>query len=147
MIFVSYHHSDRERVRRLVDAFEAAGIDVWWDQELVGGTRFTAEIERNLQAADLVVACWGVEAASSDWVRDEADYARTESKLFSVTLGEKVRVPLGFRGLHTIKWDGGEASLELLVRRVCTRLEHPMPDAPLERQPQREPESPSRPAG
>jgi serine/threonine-protein kinase len=36
-VFVSYKAEDRRRVKPLVDALEAEGYSVWWDEQIGGG--------------------------------------------------------------------------------------------------------------
>ena len=50
-IFISYASQDQARIRPLVAALEGAGYSVWWDHDLVGGSRFSKEIEAELVAA------------------------------------------------------------------------------------------------
>ena len=42
-IFVSYKSDDRDRVRPIIDALEAAGWEVWWDTHIEAGRAFGLE--------------------------------------------------------------------------------------------------------
>ena len=50
-VFVSYKREDRERVIPLVEALEAAGLEVWWDRFLRGGDSWREELTRRLEEA------------------------------------------------------------------------------------------------
>lgn len=39
-IFLSYSSEDRERVLKLVHAFEALGFNVWWDRDIAHGENY-----------------------------------------------------------------------------------------------------------
>lgn len=54
-VFLSYSRPDRPRAAKLADALQAAGIGVWWDTAIEGGASFSADIERELEAADAVI--------------------------------------------------------------------------------------------
>ncbi len=43
-VFVSYKAEDRRRVRLLVEALEADGYSVWWDEQIGGGARWRPAI-------------------------------------------------------------------------------------------------------
>ncbi len=120
VIFVSYHTPTRPRVRVLVEVLQAAGHHVWWDQALVGGDRFGAEIQERLEAATVIIVCWG-EGPHSDWVLDEADFARRSNKLLSILLTPDAELPLGFRSLHAINWFADNA-LGHVLSQVQARL-------------------------
>lgn len=53
-VFLSYSHADRDTVRRFAAAFEAEGLEVWWDNSLRSGESFDEKIEQALRQADHV---------------------------------------------------------------------------------------------
>ena len=78
------------------------------DRRLHGGANFSREIERALETSKAVIVLWSARALDSDWVRDEATYARDEKQLIPVRI-EDVQPPLGFRQvqcLELIGWSG-----------------------------------------
>jgi len=106
-IFLSYAREDVESAKRLAEAVERAGHDVWWDRHIHGGSRFTTEIDRALKDADVVVVLWTAASVESAWVQDEAAEGRDTERLVPVSLSG-CRPPLGFRQFHTIElgsWD------------------------------------------
>lgn len=107
-LFVSYAHRDAALARALVDALEAAGHQVWWDQRLAGGARFRDVIEQQLDAADVVLVLWSPHARHSRYVLDEAERAGRSGKLLSLLLNDEP--PLGFgalQGVDIAAWQGG----------------------------------------
>lgn len=57
-VFVSYAREDRDRVEPLVRLFEANGLSVWWDKELVPGSTFEDVIDQVIVKAKCVVVIW-----------------------------------------------------------------------------------------
>lgn len=104
-IFLSYARDDDAKVKRLAQTLEAAGHSVWWDQQIHAGSAFSAEIERALREADLVVVLWSLASAKSAWVQDEAAAGRDRGRLVPVLL-EKVAPPMGFRQYQAIDLSG-----------------------------------------
>jgi hypothetical protein len=50
-VFVSYKAEDRRRVKPLVEALQADGFSVWWDEQIGGGSAWRQAIETELNAA------------------------------------------------------------------------------------------------
>ncbi|MBC2653110.1 MULTISPECIES: TIR domain-containing protein [Novosphingobium] len=113
-LFISYARADRERVRPLAAALEAAGHRLWWDALIDGGAAFAKVIEQELDSADAVIVVWSAQSIHSDWVRDEAAHARDRKRLVAITL-DRAEPPLGFRQYHAIgfeQWQGRTDSAE-----------------------------------
>lgn len=100
-IFVSYASEDRARIQQLVTEIEGAGFSVWWDREIRGGSRFSAEIEKELKQARVVLVAWSPAAITSRWVADEADLGLQLGKLVPLSF-DNVPAPIGFRQIQTI---------------------------------------------
>jgi hypothetical protein len=125
-VFLSYSREDKDRVRLLAAALEREGHGVWWDEHIPGGDEFGDVIEKELAAADAVVAIWTAASIRSAWVRDEAGFARDKGRLVPVTL-DGTQPPLGFRQFHTIDlsgWNGRPASKDLapLKKAIAERI-------------------------
>ena len=71
-VFLSYSREDAPAAKQLAECIGRAGHQVWWDRQIEGGSRFTAEIDRELKAADAVVVIWTRSSIESPWVQDEA---------------------------------------------------------------------------
>ena len=106
-LFLSYSREDADQVGPLAAALEGEGHKVWWDRHISGGQEFADAIERELESADAVIACWTETSIHSGWVRDEAAVGRDKGLLIPLSL-DGCRPPLGFRQYHTIElrgWD------------------------------------------
>lgn len=107
-IFISYSQADRDWVKELAAAFETEGFSVWWDPNLLPGTKYRDAIKKELEGAKAVVVVWSRLSIESDWVRDEAEEARQYRKLVPV-LKDPISPPHGFRQLQTAnlsQWRG-----------------------------------------
>ena len=107
-LFLSYSREDASQVGPLAAALEGEGHKVWWDRHISGGQEFADIIERELESADVVIACWTQTSVRSGWVRDEAGVGRDKGRFVPVSL-DGCLPPLGFRQYHTIDlsgWDG-----------------------------------------
>ncbi|MBA3511029.1 TIR domain-containing protein [Sphingomonas sp.] len=105
-VFLSYARPDRVTAERLAGAIADTGLTVWWDRHIKGGSDFSRDIEKQLNAASKVLVMWSKEAADSRWVRDEASVAADSGRLVAVTI-DGTPPPLGFRQFQTIdlkKW-------------------------------------------
>ena len=105
-VFLSYASADRTIAERLAQAIEQAGLSVWWDRHIKGGSEFSRDIEQQLENAKHVLVLWSKEAINSRWVRDEASVAADTHRLVAATI-DGTPAPLGFRQFQTIdlrKW-------------------------------------------
>ena len=126
-VFVSYKAEDRRRVKPLVEALEADGFSVWWDEQIGGGASWRHEIETHLSAASCVVVVWSKRSVGPEgtFVHDEATRAQQRQVYVPVTI-DKVHLPLGFgetqalslTGWHGSRSDGRYQSVLGAVRRV-----------------------------
>lgn len=85
-VFISYSREDEPAARRVANSLESSGFQVWWDAHLPAHRSYSDEIERNLKDSRAVVVLWSKGAAQSQWVRSEANFARTAGKLVQAGL-------------------------------------------------------------
>jgi len=114
-IFLSYAREDVDSAKGLAEVVAHAGHDVWWDRHIHGGSRFTAEIDRALKDADVVMVLWTAASVESAWVQDEAAEGRDTGRLVPVSLNG-CRPPLGFRQFHTVElgaWNGSGEPMQM----------------------------------
>jgi serine/threonine-protein kinase len=73
-VFVSYKAEDRRRVKPLVNALEAEGFSVWWDEQIGGGATWRHAIETELNSAKCVIVAWSKRSVGEEgtFVQDEA---------------------------------------------------------------------------
>lgn len=116
-IFVSYSRKDQPLVKRVVKALESCGYSLWWDQRLTPQEAWDSTIEMEIKKARAVLVLWSRRAVASEWVRSEADYAKSEKKLVSARL-QTCELPLAHRLRQTAdlaRWDGNTSSSEWIA--------------------------------
>ena len=131
-IFISYARADRGKIEKLAAALEDKGYSVWWDRNIVGGSEFSEEIEKELTAAKAVIVAWSEDSVKSRWVRDEAGHAAEAGKLIPIGL-DGSHAPMGFKQLHVIDledWNGKPdgAGFADVSRALATQLTGTAPD-------------------
>jgi hypothetical protein len=85
-VFISYHSEDRAAVAIIAEELKKLKLDVWFDAALRSGSAYDSQISQQLESAKAVLTCWTPGAVKSDWVRAEADFARTRDKLIPCVL-------------------------------------------------------------
>ncbi|MFL6736885.1 MAG: TIR domain-containing protein [Sphingomonas sp.] len=107
-VFVSYARSDEQVAARVADALRGDGFQAWRDDQLPAHRSYAEVIEERLKSASAVVVLWSVEAAKSQWVRAEADAARTAGTLVQGALDGTIP-PLPFNQIQCADlrgWNG-----------------------------------------
>ena len=107
-VFVSYTRPDEPQAKRVADALAVGGYSVWRDNELPAHRAYADVIEERLKSAKAVVVLWSTEAAKSQWVRAEADVARSAGTLVQASLDGTVP-PLPFNQIQCAdlsEWTG-----------------------------------------
>jgi hypothetical protein len=107
-IFISYKRENKEAVQPLVQSLRGAGLDVWWDQDIAPDAPWEQTIERELEAAKVVIVAWSQAAVASENVKAESRRARNQGKLIQ-TFVEPCEPPLFFgerQGVDLSNWNG-----------------------------------------
>ena len=135
-IFISYKAEDRRRIQPLVEALQAEGYSVWWDQHIGTGDDWRGTIERQLDAAKCVIVAWSKRSIGPEgqFVRDEASRARRR-KVYLPILLDPVEPPLGFgesqatslRGWRGDRSDARYRAVLAAVQRVMGDTQAPSP--------------------
>lgn len=96
-VFISYKAEDRRRIQPLVQALQADGYSVWWDQHIGTGDDWRQTIEQQLDLAKCVIVAWSKHSIGPEghFVRDEASRARRRHAYVPILL-DPVEPPLGF---------------------------------------------------
>jgi TIR domain len=135
-IFVSYKTEDRARVAHLVAALRAAGLDIWWDQDIPPGGGWRETIAAQLDAAALCVVAWSDQSAGPGgrFVCEEAERAARRGAYLGVLI-DPVDPPFGFAEWQSIdlsQWNGKarDPLLDHFVAQVRARLESRPLEAP-----------------
>lgn len=110
-VFLSYAKVDRTLAEHVVQGLRGRGLTVWWDPE-IRNEHWDRTIEREIANARSVVVLWTPASINSDWVREEANYAKGNGKLAQAKCGPATP-PLGFTLLQhadLVNWptDGPE---------------------------------------
>ena len=124
-VFLSYAREDAPAAKQLAECIGRAGHQVWWDRQIEGGSRFSAEIDRELKNCDAVVVIWTKASIESPWVQDEAAEGRDAGRLVPVILGAD-KPPLGFRQFQSVDlgdWngEGDPPALDALIRAIAQK--------------------------
>ena len=131
-IFLSYAKEDREAAHKLSMLLEGAGWSVWWDRRIPAGRTWRDVLEEALRSMGCMVVLWSSHSVDSDWVKEEAEEARSVKKLVPVLI-DAVNPPVGFRTIQAADltdWDGASesvgarqliADLELLIGKPAPR--------------------------
>jgi tetratricopeptide (TPR) repeat protein len=109
-IFLSYAHEDEEPARVLAEALRREGYSVWWDRIIVPGQNYQNEIQRAINKSVCVIVLWSRHSVDSDWVKEEASFARTQHKLIPVAIDD-AQIPIPYGLIQTVSlsgWDGSE---------------------------------------
>ena len=107
-VFVSYARPDEPHSERVAEALRTAGYRVWRDDELPAHRAYADVIEERLNSAAAVIVLWSAEAAKSQWVRAEADAARSADSLIQASLDGTIP-PMPFNQIQCADlsgWDG-----------------------------------------
>jgi TolB-like protein len=110
-VFVSYKAEDRRRVKPLVEALQAEGFSVWWDEQIGGGSAWRQSIEAELNAAKCVIVVWSNRSVGPEgtFVQDEATRAQ-QRHVYIPVLIDKVHLPLGFGETQALPLSGWHGS-------------------------------------
>ncbi|HUG45883.1 MAG TPA: TIR domain-containing protein [Sphingomicrobium sp.] len=104
-VFISYARANEAVAKRVESGLKAAGFDAWRDDQLPAHRSYSEIIEQRLRGASAVVVLWSKEASQSQWVRAEADFARTEGKLVQARLDDTLP-PLPFNQIQCADLSG-----------------------------------------
>jgi serine/threonine-protein kinase len=96
-VFISYKAEDRRRIQSLVQALQADGYSVWWDEHIGTGDEWRQTIEKQLDGARCVIVAWskGSVGPEGHFVRDEASRAQRKHVYVPVLI-DAIAPPLGF---------------------------------------------------
>jgi len=106
-VFLSHSHKDGELARELVSRLAAEGFRVWDDAELVPGDNWALAIGKALEESDAMIVLLSPDAARSDSVVREVEYALTspryKNRLLPVVVRPTARIPWILRKLPLIR--------------------------------------------
>ena len=132
-VFISYARADEPQAQRICETLRDAGFQVWRDDELPAHRAYTEVIEERLKSAKAVVVLWSNGASRSQWVRAEAEVARTAGTLVQALL-EDTTPPIPFSQIQCAdlrSWDGSgnDSGWRKLMGSVRALVGDPQPQA------------------
>ena len=111
-VFISYAHTDTSLARKVTNALEKTGLDVWSaEREILPGDNWAKKIAEALEESDAMVVLLTQDALRSKVVQQEIGYAlgeeRFSGRLVPVLVGSPERlnddgVPWILRRLKTV---------------------------------------------
>ncbi|HEY2480923.1 MAG TPA: TIR domain-containing protein, partial [Caulobacteraceae bacterium] len=104
-VFISYARATEAEAIRIAAALNDLGYQVWRDDQLAAHEEFGEVIQQRCEAARAVVVLWSHDAVKSQWVRSEANRARSLNKLVQVNL-DGVPMPMPFDQIHCANLKG-----------------------------------------
>jgi TIR domain len=99
-IFISYSKEHTQPTRDVADYLTREGYSVWWDTNRTAGERFRDVIDRELDAAKVVIMIRTAHSVASKWVLAEADHADQHAPLCAPVAGHGATV--GQRGYRAV---------------------------------------------
>ena len=106
-VFISYARCNEGIAAKIADGLREVGYEVWRDDELPAHRSYADVIEERINGASAVVVLWSADAAKSQWVRAEADTARSALTLVQVTLDGTIP-PMPFNQIQCADLTGWE---------------------------------------
>src|SRR5262249_34057303 len=98
-VFISYSSADREAADRIKDALEKRGVSSFQhDTDLTPGGNWAKELSNALDSAQVMIVLCSPEAARSQWVRRDIEFALTAPKL-----AERV-IPVIVKPTNKLPW-------------------------------------------
>ena len=107
-VFLSYAREDTARADQVAKGLAAAGLDVFWDNEIPPGTTWADYIEQKLTQSKALIVLWSENSTKSQWVREEARMGRDKGVLIPVTI-DNAQPPFGFgevQAANLSSWNG-----------------------------------------
>lgn len=115
-VFISHAHSSAPQVQQIAEGLRALGYAVWWDDEVPAHRPYAEVIEERLRAAKAVLVLWSNEAVKSQWVRAEADVARSAGNLVQISV-DGTTPPLPFNQIQCTDMTGWHGDANAAGRR------------------------------
>lgn len=79
-LFISYSHSDKELVKRIVEILRANRHEVWFDTDLVTGKDWQDQLKKRIRWCDSVIFMMSPDAIVSKYCNEELDLAKGFTK-------------------------------------------------------------------
>ena len=154
-VFVSYAREDQAFAQRIAEAVAREGYQVWWDDDLPPHLSYGEVITEKIGNARAAIVVWSHRSAESEWVRAEADLARSQKKLIQTSIDDR-QPPMPFNQIQFASigdWKGepdhpGWKKVKASLAALCGGAAATDPTAPaVSSPPVTQPPVPATPAG
>jgi hypothetical protein len=127
-LFISYSHEDKPVAKQVAEALVQRGYEVFWDAKIPPGMTFDTYIFENLQGSNAVVVLWSKHSIDSDYVKEEAEYAKNRRRLVPLNV-DGTDLPFGFTRIQATdisdwhgamtdeRWEAVVDSIEAILNR------------------------------
>lgn len=114
-IFISYAHQDMQQVKHLALAYEAQGVDYFFDRDkLKTGDVYEEKIFEYIDISDLFILCWSKNAAQSNYVAKEKAHAllraypqlsrqNAKLKIYPISIEPRAELPEDMKEVYHFK--------------------------------------------
>lgn len=115
-IFISYAHQDEMKVKYIARAYDAQGVDYFFDRHyLKAGDIFPQVIRNYIDSADLFILCWSENAAKSEYVEKEREQAlslaypkvkpmeKAKLSIYPMSIEPRAELPEDMRGTYNFE--------------------------------------------
>lgn len=123
-VFISYSRQDFSKVQKLAGILAPLGV-IWWDEEIVSGTRFWPEIQDKITRARVCLVMVSETSSASDWVAKEISTALDAQRTIIPIRLDASPLPNSVKHLDAIDlrdWDGVSESDQLAQLQRDIRL-------------------------
>jgi hypothetical protein len=127
-IFISYKREDQRFARSLRTALKAVGSEVWWDEQIQAGERWSERLDKALLDASAILVLWSEKSVDSEWVKHESSIAKIHDKLVQVSI-DGTNAPTAFESIQCADlagWNGSEEDVKFkklagAIRRISSK--------------------------
>lgn len=109
-IYISYAPEDAERVRKIAEELEWAGLQVWFRDQPQNSADSVALIEQGIDSSRAHLVVWSQDSAASGRIQAEARASSAKGRLIASRI-DQVLPPKGTKAVmyaDLIDWQGGQ---------------------------------------
>lgn len=110
-LFISYSHEDKPVARQVAEVLSQRGYEVFWDAKIPPGMTFDTYIFQNLQGSNAVIVLWSKHSINSDYVKEEAEYAKNHRMLVPLNI-DGTDLPFGFTRIQATDISGWHGAMQ-----------------------------------
>jgi hypothetical protein len=130
-VFISFKSGEIDIARRLKQALEDHGFEIWWQEQIQCGEEWHGAIDEAILAAGCIVVLWSSTSMLSPWVKHEASQAIAR-KVYAPARIELVEITPPFnrqQATDLISWadDRNHPGLLDLIARIARLIPLPLP--------------------